>query len=64
MKALTSTRVMFQISTYNEGTYIDESHVSNFNETNNSLKFYVNEGTYLLTHYKRPLKSTMFQESN
>jgi hypothetical protein len=34
--------------TYNEGTYIDESHVSNFNETNNSFKFYVNEGTYYL----------------
>lgn len=43
-------------------TYI-ESHVSNFNETNNSLKFMLMK---VLTTYtlQRPLKSTMFQESN
>jgi hypothetical protein len=43
-------------------TYI-ESHVSNFNETNNSLKFMLMKAltTYTL---QRPLKSTMFQESN
>jgi hypothetical protein len=40
-------------------TYI-ESHVSNFNETNNSLKFMLMKAltTYTL---QWPLKSTMFQ---
>jgi len=43
-------------------TYI-ENHVSNFNETNNSLKFMLLKAltTYTL---QKPFKSTMFQESN